>query len=51
MSFVLEQAPSLISGKWTQIGISPTLNYSNLQHQVTIPKPGMALLPICRFAG
>lgn len=39
MSFVLEQAPSLISGKWKQIGISPTLSYSNLQYQVTIPKP------------
>jgi hypothetical protein len=37
MNFVLQQAPDLISGKWTSVPLIPSLIYSNLQYQVTIP--------------
>jgi hypothetical protein len=37
--FVLQQAPDLTSGKWDPVSTTPILNYSNLQYQVSIPKP------------
>jgi len=39
MNFELQQAPDLISGKWTSVPATPSLNYSNLQYQVTIARP------------
>ena len=39
MTFGLQQAPDLTSGKWTPVPVQPSLNYSNLQYQVSIPRP------------
>jgi len=39
ITFVLHQAPDLTSGKWTPVPVTPSLNYSNLQYQVSIPRP------------
>lgn len=36
--FVLQQSPTL-AGEWTNILVQPTLNYTNLNHEVTIPAP------------
>jgi hypothetical protein len=36
---VLQQAPDLTSGKWAAVAVTPALNYTNLQYQVSIPKP------------
>jgi len=39
MNFALQQSPDLASGKWATVTVTPTLNYTNLQYQVGIPKP------------
>jgi len=39
MNFSLQQAPDLTSGNWKLVSTSPTLNYSDLQYQVSFPKP------------
>ena len=39
LKFLLQQAPDLTSGNWTTVPVTPSLDYSNLQYQVTIPKP------------
>ncbi len=39
VNFDLQQAPDLTSGKWATVPAMPTLNYTTLQYQVSIPKP------------
>ncbi len=39
MAFGLRQAPDLTSGKWTPVPVTPTLNYGNLQYEVSVPRP------------
>ena len=39
MNFVVEQSPDLTSGKWVTVPVTPSLNYTNLQYQVSIPRP------------
>ena len=39
ISFVLQQAPDLAKPNWSNVPGTPTLNYTNLQYQVTIPPP------------
>jgi hypothetical protein len=43
IDFALQQAPDLASGQWAAVPIVPILNYSNLQYQVTIPKPQVVM--------
>jgi hypothetical protein len=38
LSFALEQSSNLASGKWTVVGATPVLNYTNLQFEVVIPR-------------
>jgi len=35
--FVLQQNPSLTTTNWTEVTNAPVFNYTNLQHQVTLP--------------
>ncbi len=39
MNFVLQQSPTLSPGDWTTVGLTPTLNYTNLKYQVSVPGP------------
>ncbi len=38
-NFILQQSPTLVPGEWKSVGVAPVLNYTNLQYQVSIPKP------------
>ena len=39
MNFELQQATATASSTWTIVAPPPTLNYTNLESQVTVPKP------------
>ena len=37
MDFVLQQNPDFTTANWTSVPTTPTLNFSNLQYEVTVP--------------
>lgn len=39
-NFVLQQTADLSTPVWTQVGISPTLNFTNLKEEATVPANG-----------
>src|SRR6185312_9947536 len=39
-NFVLQQTADLANPTWTPVSTTPTLNYTNLQQQVTVPAAG-----------
>jgi hypothetical protein len=39
LPFQLEQTPDVTSGNWKLVPVTPSLNYSTLEYQVSIPKP------------
>jgi hypothetical protein len=39
MNFALQQNPDLNPTNWTDVTITPTLNMTNLEYQVTMPAP------------
>ena len=39
MDFVLQQNPDLTTTNWTEVTNTPTLNFTNLQNQVTLSTP------------
>jgi hypothetical protein len=39
MNFVLRRTSDLAAGTWTESGVTPALNSSTLQFEVTLPKP------------
>jgi hypothetical protein len=43
MSFDLEENSNLSGTNWTQVGTVPSLNFTNLNNQVTIPVTGSSV--------
>ncbi len=43
MDFVLQQSATLLPGEWKSVGVAPVLNYSNLQYQISVPRPDGAM--------
>lgn len=39
IKFVVQQAPDLAHANWTTVAAIPTLNYTTLQYQLTLPTP------------
>jgi hypothetical protein len=39
LKFALNEATDPAKAAWAPVAVAPTINYSNLQYQVTIPKP------------
>jgi hypothetical protein len=42
MSFALQRNSNLRTTNWTDMPVTPTLNYTNLRNQVTIPAPAVS---------
>jgi hypothetical protein len=40
LNFVLQQNPSLTETNWTDVPVSPVLNLTNLEQEVTVPQAG-----------